>query len=149
MTPLGAAPGPAEILLVEDNPGDVRLAMEALKGGALPVSVGVVEDGLEAMAYLHQEGKYADAPRPDLILLDLNLPGMNGHEVLGEIKRDQVLKRIPVIILSISVAEEDLLRAYENHANAFISKRVNLEQFRSALRAMELFWLMIVKLPPG
>lgn len=149
MTPLGAASRPAEILLVEDNPGDVRLATEALKGGALPVSVCVVEDGLEAMAYLHQEGRYAEAARPDLILLDLNLPGMNGHEVLVEIKGDQVLKRIPVIILSISVAEEDLLRAYDSHANAFISKRVNLEQFRNALRAVELFWFLTVKLPPG
>ena len=139
---------PIEIFLVEDNPGDVRLTMEAFKEGKVHNSLSVVEDGLEAMAYLRREGKYADAPRPDLILLDLNLPRMDGRTVLAQIKEDPNTKSIPVIILTTSKAEEDIVRTYNLHANCFITKPVDLDQFIKVVRCIEDFWLTIVKLPP-
>ncbi len=139
---------PIEILLVEDNPGDVRLTQEAFKEGKVRNDLSVVEDGLEAMAYLRREDKYADAPRPDLILLDLNLPRMDGRMVLAQIKEDPNTKSIPVIILTTSKAEEDIIRTYNLHANCFITKPVDLEQFIRVVRCIEDFWLTIVKLPP-
>jgi len=139
---------PVEILLVEDNPGDVRLTMEALKEGKLSNGLHVVEDGVEALAFLRKEGKYTQAPHPDLILLDLNLPKKDGREVLAEIKEDPDLKRIPVVILTTSQAEEDILRTYDLHANCYVTKPVNLEQFMTIVKYIEEFWLTIVKLPP-
>ena len=139
---------PIETLLVEDNPGDVRLMLEALKEGKVLNRVSVVKDGVKAMAFLRREEKYADAPRPDLILLDLNLPGKDGREVLAEIKADENLKRIPVVILTVSQDEEDILRSYDLHANCYITKPVGLDDFISVVKAIEDFWLTIVKLPP-
>ena len=137
-----------EILLVEDNPGDVRLTMEGLKGATASHNLSVVEDGVEAMALLRREGKYADAHRPDLILLDLNLPRMDGREVLAEIKTDEELRRIPVVILTTSDAEEDIVKLYDLHANCYITKPLDLEQFLEVVRSIEHFWLSAVKLPP-
>ncbi len=137
----------AKILLVEDNPGDVRLTMEALKEGKILNEISVVEDGVEAIAYLRRAGKYAQARRPDLILLDLNLPKKDGREVLEEIKRDANLKTIPVVVLTTSAAERDILRAYNLHANCYITKPVDLEQFMRVVQSIEDFWLSIVKLP--
>ncbi len=138
---------PVEILLVEDNPGDVRLTMEALKEDKLHNRLHVVGDGLEALAWLRREGPYADSPRPDIILLDLNLPKKDGREVLSEIKSDEELKRIPVVILTTSRAEEDVLRAYNFNANCYITKPVDLEQFIKVVKSIHDFWLTIVKLP--
>lgn len=140
---------PVEILLVEDNPGDVRLTKEALKENKLRNRLSVVEDGVEAVAFLHQVDKYAHAPRPDLILLDLNLPRKDGREVLAEIKEDPNLKCIPVIILTTSKAEEDIIKSYNLHANCYITKPVELEQFITVVKSIEDFWLTIVKLPLG
>ena len=140
---------PIEILLVEDNPGDARLAVEALKYAKVSNKIHVVEDGVEAMAYLRREGKYADVVRPDLILLDLNLPKKNGREVLVEIKADEGLKRIPVVILTVSQDEQDILETYENHANCYITKPVDLAQFMEVVKAIEIFWLTTAKLPPN
>jgi two-component system, chemotaxis family, response regulator Rcp1 len=139
---------PIEILLVEDNPGDVRLTLEALKEGKVHNNMSVVNDGIEALAYLSHSGQYADSSHPDLILLDLNLPKKSGLEVLAEIKSDNLLKRIPVIVLTTSQAEQDILRSYDLHANAFVSKPVDLEQFIAVVKSIEGFWLEIVKLPP-
>ncbi|HEX2386415.1 MAG TPA: response regulator [Candidatus Binatia bacterium] len=139
--------GAARILLVEDNPGDVRLTMEALKEGKILNEVRVVEDGVEALDFLYRSGKYHDAPRPDLILLDLNLPKKDGREVLAEIKADETLKKIPVVVLTTSAAERDILRAYNLHANCYITKPVDLEQFIHVVQLIEDFWLTIVKLP--
>jgi chemotaxis family two-component system response regulator Rcp1 len=139
---------PIEILLVEDNPADVRLTKEALKEGKILNNMNVAKDGVEALAFLHREGKYGNAPRPDIILLDLNLPKKNGRDVLAEIKDDPALKRIPVVVLTTSKAEEDILRTYDLHANCFITKPVDLEQFMVVVRAIEYFWLSVVKLPP-
>ena len=139
--------GAARILLVEDNPGDVRLTMEALKEGKILNEVRVVEDGVEALDFLHRTGKYANAPRPDQILLDLNLPKKDGREVLAEIKEDDHLKKIPVVVLTTSAAERDILRAYNLHANCYITKPVDLEQFIHVVQLIEDFWLTIVKLP--
>ena len=138
---------PVEILLVEDNPGDARLAIEALKGARVRNNMHVVRDGVEAMAFVRRENQYADAPRPDLILLDLNLPQRNGYEVLAEIKEDPDLKRIPVVVLTTSEAEEDILRTYDLHANCYITKPINLDRFIEVVRTIEEFWLTIVKLP--
>ncbi len=140
---------PIEILLVEDNPGDARLAKEALKDSKLSNNLYIADDGVEAMNFLRKEGKYADMPRPDLVILDLNLPRKDGREVLAEIKNDDDLKRIPVVILTISKAEEDILRTYNLHANCFISKPIDLDQFIKVVRSIEDFWLTIVKLPNG
>ncbi|HQN17514.1 MAG TPA: response regulator [Syntrophobacteraceae bacterium] len=138
---------PVEILLVEDNPADVRLTVEGLKEGKVNNNLYVVEDGVEAMAFLRREGKYADAVSPDLILLDLNLPKKDGREVLSEIKSDEQLKRIPVVVLTTSKAEQDILRAYDLHANCYITKPVDLDQFIEVVGAIEDFWFTIVKLP--
>ena len=139
---------PVEILLVEDNPGDVRLAEEALKEGKVSNNLSVVGDGTEALVFLRREGRYTDATRPDLILLDLNLPKMDGRQVLAEIKQDPHLKRIPVVILTSSAAEQDILKAYDLHANCYISKPVDLEQFIKVVKSIENFWITIVELPP-
>ena len=136
-----------EILLVEDNPGDVRLTQEALRGAKVKVILSVVNDGVEAMAYLRQEGKYKDVSRPDLILLDLNMPRKNGHEVLSEMKADDALKQIPVVVLTVSKSDEDIIKSYNLHANCFITKPVDLIQFLNVVRSIEDFWLTVVKLP--
>ncbi len=138
---------PIVILLVEDNPGDVRLTIESLKESKVPNKVHTVEDGAEAVAFLRRQGKYADVVRPNLILLDLNLPKKNGREVLAEIKADEDLKRIPVLILTISRAEEDVLKSYNLHANCYLIKPVDLDQFLALVRSIEEFWLNTVKLP--
>lgn len=138
---------PIEILLVEDSPGDVRLTIEALKEGKILNNLSVAKDGVEAMAFLRKEGKYVNATRPDLILLDLNLPKKNGQDVLAEIKGDISLKRIPIVILTISKMEEDVLKTYENHANCYIVKPVDLDQFLGVVKSIGDFWLGIVKLP--
>lgn len=137
-----------EILLVEDNPGDVRLTIEALKEAKVRNRLSVVSDGVEALAFLRNEGAFAEAPRPDLILLDLNLPKKDGREVLTEIKADSDLKVIPVVVLTTSHAERDLLQAYESHANCYITKPVDFQQFLIVIKSIESFWLSIVKLPP-
>jgi CheY-like chemotaxis protein len=138
---------PIEFLLVEDNPGDVRLTQEVLKDFKVGNTMHVVRDGMEAMAFLHRKGRYADAHLPDLILLDLNLPRKDGREVLAEIKADKDLKRIPVVVLTTSNAEQDILKAYDLHANCYITKPVDLNQFIRVLKSIEIFWLSIVKLP--
>ena len=138
---------PIEILLVEDSPGDVRLTREALNYNKMHNNLNVVEDGVEAMAFLHREGDYGSVPRPDLILLDLNLPKKDGREVLTEIKADGELKRIPVVILTTSQADEDILKAYNNHANCYVNKPVQLDEFIEVVRSINDFWLSIVKLP--
>jgi chemotaxis family two-component system response regulator Rcp1 len=138
---------PIEILLVEDNPGDVRLTKEAFKESKILNNLSVVEDGKEAMAFLRQEGGYTRASRPDLILLDLNMPKMDGRQVLAEIKKDPKLKNIPVIILTTSKAEQDILKSYDLHANCYIVKPVDLWQFNTVVQTIKDFWLSIVKLP--
>jgi chemotaxis family two-component system response regulator Rcp1 len=140
---------PIQILLVEDNPGDVRLTREVLKDGRINNTLNVVEDGVEALAFLRHEGAYADAGQVDLVLLDLNLPKKDGREVLAEMKADPALRRIPVIILTTSSAELDILGAYDLHANCYITKPVDLDQFTKVVRSIEEFWLSIVKLPGG
>jgi chemotaxis family two-component system response regulator Rcp1 len=136
-----------EILLVEDNPGDVRLTMEALREAKVRNNLSVASDGVEALAFLHRQGKYADAIRPDLILLDLNLPRKDGRQVLTEIKADDNLKSIPVVILTTSKADEDIVRSYDLHANCYVTKPVDLDQFIHVVRSIEDFWLTIVALP--
>jgi len=138
---------PIEILLVEDNPGDVRLEVEALKEAKILNHLSVVKDGAEAMEFLRRKGKFADVEKPDLILLDLNLPKKDGREVLAEIKADVDLKRIPVVVLTISRDEADVLTSYNLHANAYIIKPLDLEQFINAVRKIEDFWLTVVRLP--
>jgi two-component system, chemotaxis family, response regulator Rcp1 len=140
---------PIEILLVEDNPGDSRLAKEALKESKLKNTLYIAEDGVEAMNFLYKIGKYSKVPRPDLIILDLNLPKKDGREVLAEIKNDDNLKRIPVVILTISKAEEDILKTYNLHANCYVTKPLDLDQFMKVVKSIEDFWLTIVKLPNG
>jgi len=138
---------PVEILLVEDNPGDVRLTVEALREGKVRNRLNVAIDGVEALAYLRREGKYTAAARPDLILLDLNLPRKDGREVLAEIKADANLRTIPVVIHTTSQADEDILRSYNLHANCYVTKPVDLEQFITVVKSIEDFWLTIVALP--
>lgn len=140
--------GPIEILLVEDNPGDVRLTIEALKEGRFANLINVAVDGFEALAFLRREGKYANARKPDLILLDLNLPKKNGREVLAEIKTDPHLKSIPVVVLTSSQAEKDIVATYNLHANCYITKPVDFEQFINVVKSIEDFWFAVVKLPP-
>jgi two-component system response regulator len=137
-----------EILLVEDNPGDVDLTREALESGKIKNFLHVAVNGEEAMAFLRHKGKYTNAPRPDLVLLDLNLPRMDGREVLKEIKSDEDLKRIPVVVLTSSKAEEDILKVYNLHANCYITKPIDLIQFLKVVHVIEDFWFTIVKLPP-
>ncbi|MEI8233983.1 MAG: response regulator [Verrucomicrobiota bacterium] len=139
---------PIEILLVEDEPGDAYLTIEALKDAKILNRVHLAEDGIEAMAFLHRRGAHAEAPRPDLILLDLNLPRKDGREVLTEIKNDPCLNSIPVVVLTTSSADEDILRSYRLHANCYITKPVDLDQFMAVVRTTQEFWLTIVKLPP-
>lgn len=139
----------SEILLVEDNPGDVRLTQEVLKEGRILNNLSVVSDGVQAIEFLQKQGKFARSPRPDLILLDLNLPRKNGWEVLSEIKRNPDFRRIPVVILTTSQAEEDILTAYDSYANCYITKPTDLEQFIKVVQSIEEFWLNTVKLPPG
>jgi CheY-like chemotaxis protein len=136
-----------EVLLVEDNPGDARLTRIALEEGKMHIHLNVVEDGVEAMAFLRKQGKYAEAAHPDLILLDLNLPKKSGPEVLTEIKADETLKRIPVVILTTSQAEKDILQAYELFANCYIIKPIDFDQFVKIVQSIEDFWFTIVKLP--
>jgi CheY-like chemotaxis protein len=139
---------PVEILLVEDNPIDVRMTRESLKDSKVLNHMSVVDNGVEAMAFLRREGKYVKATRPDLILLDLNLPKKDGREVLAEIKADERLRRIPVVVLTTSSAEQDILKTYDLHANCYITKPVNMDQFNAVVKAIEEFWFTIVKLPP-
>lgn len=138
---------PVEFLLAEDNPGDVRLTKEALRESKISNNLNVVPDGVEAMAFLRREGKYADAPRPDVILLDLNLPKKDGREVLAEVKADPGLRLIPVVIITSSEAEQDVLKTYELYANCYVTKPVDLEQFIKVIQSIETFWLTIVTLP--
>ncbi|MFQ5956631.1 MAG: response regulator [Candidatus Brocadiales bacterium] len=138
---------PNEILLADDSLGDVRLCQEAFKESEMPNKLNVVHDGVEAMSYLRREGKYADARRPDIILLDLNMPKMDGREVLAEIKTDERLKRIPVVILTVSAAEKDITNCYNNHANCYITKPVVLEEFIEAIKSIWVFWFNTVKRP--
>jgi CheY-like chemotaxis protein len=140
---------PIEILLVEDNPGDADLAREALEGSKFNNILNVVDDGEKAMAYLHRNGLYTEVSRPDLILLDLNIPKKDGRQVLAEIKEDDNLKRIPVVILTTSRAEEDVIKSYNLHCNCYITKPIDLNQFLSVVRSIEDFWLSIVVLPPN
>jgi chemotaxis family two-component system response regulator Rcp1 len=140
---------PIEVLLVEDNPGDVRLTREALKEGKTHVRLSVVHDGEEALAFLRRQGPHAAAPRPDLILLDLNLPRKGGREVLAAVKADCQLRRIPVVVLTSSQAEQDILASYDLNANCYITKPVDLDQFIGVVRSIEDFWLTVVKLPRG
>jgi len=136
-----------EILLVEDNPGDARLTIEAMREAKVRNRMHVVEDGVEAMAFLRRQGRFGEAPRPDLILLDLNLPRKDGREVLAEVKADPALKRIPVVILTTSRAEEDVLRAYDLHANCYVTKPVDLAQFMKIVSQIDEFWVKVVTLP--
>lgn len=138
---------PIEVLLVEDNPGDVRLMQEALKDSKVHNNLHVVYDGDEALSFLRRQGKYSASPEPNLIMLDLNLPGKDGREVLDEIKNDPALKHIPVVIVTTSSAEVDILKSYSLHANCYVTKPVNLEQFIKVVHAIEDFWFSIVKLP--
>lgn len=140
---------PVEILLVEDEPGDAYLTQEALKSAKILNRVHLVEDGVEALAFLKRAGGYASVPRPDLVLLDLNLPRKDGREVLAEIKQDPSLALIPVVVMTTSKADEDILRSYKLHANCYVNKPVDLSQFMTVIRATQEFWLTIVRLPPA
>jgi CheY-like chemotaxis protein len=141
------APRPGDVLLVEDNPSDVYLTQVAFQRSSAETQIHVVEDGIQAMAFLRREGPFASAPRPDLVLLDLNLPRKHGHKVLREIKEDPELRGIPVIILTTSTAEADINLCYEGHANCYIAKPVDFEQFEKVVREIETFWFQCVKLP--
>ena len=138
---------PIKILLVEDNPGDVRLTKEALRDSKINNTLEVVEDGLEAIDFLNKKGKFKKAERPDLILLDLDLPNMSGREVLQLVKEDESLRLIPIVILTVSQSDQDILKSYDMQANAFVSKPVDLDQFIHIIRSIEDFWFTIVKLP--
>ena len=139
---------PFQILDVEDNPGDARLIKETLGNSNADKHIQVVQDGVEALAFLHRDGAYSDVPRPDLILLDLNLPKTDGRQVLAAIKTDKDLKTIPVVVLTTSQADEDILKAYGLNANCYVTKPVDLDDFMSAVKSIEEFWSTIVKLPP-
>lgn len=138
---------PVKILLVEDNPGDVRLTIEALKDSKIHNVLDVVEDGTDALAYLRKEGKYANTTSPDLILLDFDLPTLSGKEVLEQVKASKNLRLIPIIVLTVSQSEQDILRAYDLQANAYVNKPIDLDQFIAVIRSIENFWFAIVKLP--
>jgi two-component system, chemotaxis family, response regulator Rcp1 len=148
MERMNALESPIEVLLVEDSPGDVRLTREAFRDAKMHIHLSVVSDGAAAVAYLHREGEYANAPRPDLILLDLNLPKKDGREVLAEIKGSQELRSIPVFIVTTSSNEDDVLQSYHLHANCYITKPVDLDGFLRVVRSIDSFWLTVVKLPP-
>src|ERR1700692_454716 len=147
MESIGTNAVPIEVLLVEDSPGDIRLTREAFKDAKVHIHLHVAQDGAEAMAFLKREGKHAKVPRPDLILLDLNLPKKDGREVLAEIKESEALKSIPVVILTTSASEADILRSYRLHANCYITKPVGLEGFLEVIKSIDSFWLSVVKLP--
>lgn len=147
MTPISAG-RPIEILLVEDNPGDVRLTQEALKAGKIANHLSVVEDGERALEFLRQAGRYHDTARPDLILLDLNLPRKDGRELLTDIKQDPVLRKIPVVVLTTSQADEDICRAYSLNCNCYVTKPVNFDQFVEVVKSIQDFWFTVVTLPP-
>jgi len=148
VTPMREVGRPIEILLVEDSPGDVRLTREALTANKFRNNLHVVEDGVQALAFLRKQGKHATAPRPNLILLDLNLPKKDGREVLAEIKGNGDLRRIPVVVLTTSGAEEDILKAYDLNANCYVTKPVNLDSFIKVVKSIQSFWVTIVELPP-
>jgi two-component system, chemotaxis family, response regulator Rcp1 len=137
-----------DVLIVEDNTGDARLMQEVFNESLLFNSVHFVKDGVEAMDFLYQRGEFVDFPKPDLIILDLNLPRKDGREVLAEIKSDPVLKHIPVVVMTISQAEEDIIKSYNLHANCFVTKPIDLSQFIRVVRTIENFWFTVVKLPP-
>ncbi len=139
--------GPAQVLLVEDNPGDVRLFREAISQHAADVTLHVVDNGEDALRFVRREGAFGSAPAPDLIILDFNLPGKDGREVLGELKSDPGLRRIPVVVLTTSGVEKDVLRAYELHANCYVRKPVDIDDFVRAVNAFEVFWLEVARLP--
>jgi two-component system response regulator len=139
---------PVEILLIEDSPSDTELTVEALREAKVRNRLNIVEDGVQALEFLRRVGKYAHAPRPDLIMLDLNLPRKDGREVLAEIKADENLKLIPIVVLTTSRDEQDILKAYQLNANCYITKPVDFEQFLEAVRSIESFWLCVVTLPP-
>jgi chemotaxis family two-component system response regulator Rcp1 len=141
-------PRKLEILLVEDNPGDIRLIQEAFREGGFSSHMNITRDGEQALAFLRQEGDYQRSPRPSLILLDLNLPRKNGREVLSEIKRDKALRQIPVVILSTSTSSEDILRAYDLHANCYVPKPLDIEKLVELGKSLEAFWLTTAILPP-
>jgi len=147
MESIGTDAAAIEVLLVEDSPGDVRLTREAFKDAKVHISLHVAADGAKAMAFLKREGEYTNAPRPDLILLDLNLPKKDGREVLAEIKVDPALKTIPVVVLTTSSSEADILRSYQLHANCYITKPVGLEGFLTVVKSIDSFWLSVVRLP--
>ena len=149
MNDANVAVRPREILLVEDSPGDVRLTREALKEGDSATHLSVVGDGSEALKFLRREGKYVSVIRPDLILLDLNLPKVSGYEVLYEVKTDPQLRCIPVVVLTTSTAKEDILGSYRLNANCYVTKPLELEQFINVIHAIEVFWLTVVRLPNG
>jgi CheY-like chemotaxis protein len=136
-----------DILVVEDNPGDARLIMEVLKSNKIHNSLHIVGDGVEAMDFLNKKGEYESAPRPDLIFLDLNLPKKDGREVLAELKNDENLKQIPVVVMTMSQAEEDILKSYSLHANCYVTKPIDLDQFVKVVESIEDFWFSLVKLP--
>lgn len=145
---MSAGTRPVHILLVEDNPGDVRLTIETFRKGRMANEVHVAKDGEDALAFLRRAGSYADAPRPDLVILDLNLPRKNGMELLADIKSDESLRAIPTVILTSSAAEQDVVRSYELRANAYVTKPIDLHDFIDAVTSIEDFWLNIVRLPP-
>jgi two-component system, chemotaxis family, response regulator Rcp1 len=147
MKTIGMDAAPFEVLLVEDSPGDVRLTREAFKDAKVHINLNVASDGAEAMDFLNRKGKHSDVPRPDLILLDLNLPKKDGREVLDEIKQSPALKSIPVVILTTSASDEDILRSYRLHANCYITKPVGLDGFLEVVKSIDTFWLSVVKLP--
>jgi len=147
MIPMINGGKPIEVLLVEDNIDEAELTMDSLRDGRIRNRVHWVEDGEEALAFLHRQGRHADAPRPDLVLLDLRLPRVSGHEVLAEIKQDPGLKRIPVVIMTESDDERDIVRAYDRHANCYITKPVDMDKFIEVVRSIEDFWLSVVHLP--
>src|SRR3982074_361405 len=147
MKSIGMDADPIEILLVEDSPGDVRLTREAFKDAKVHITLHVASDGAEAMGFLRREGKHANALRPDLILLDLNLPKKDGREVLEEIKESPTLKSIPVVVLTTSASDADILRSYKLHANCYITKPVGLDGFLEVVKSIDNFWLSVVKLP--
>ena len=147
MIPMINGGKPIEVLLVEDNIDEAELTMDSLRDGRIRNRVHWVEDGEEALAFLHRQGRHADAPRPDLVLLDLRLPRISGHEVLAEIKQDPDLKRIPVVIMTESDDERDIVRAYDRHANCYITKPVDMDKFIEVVRSIEDFWMSVVHLP--
>jgi chemotaxis family two-component system response regulator Rcp1 len=147
MKSIGADAVPVEVLLVEDSPGDVRLTREAFKDAKVHINLHVASDGMQAMAFLNRDGEHAHAPRPDMILLDLNLPKKDGREVLDEIKQSPTLKTIPVVILTTSASEADILKSYRLHANCYITKPVGLDGFLNVVKSIDSFWLSVVKLP--